>query len=380
MVDHGGVRRPDPQHREVRHRRASSRERHPAARPWLPGVRDAARAHRQGAADRGAARGHLLLVRRHAARARQRRGPVFGQGQGRRRAHRLLAARCPEDRARPSPAPGRVFRGGLRDHGAGQRDGRVPGPRAEDPELLGPGLARAGAARHRGHPERARQSHPGLPGRRTRLRGDGIRGIPSTGEEISRSHRGDRLRAGRHPARHLDVRGATRTRPRRGRESVCAFGKARRQSPGAGPDGESLSRGSAQVARRGRDPGQRLRFARGVRRLRCRDTLRRRRLSRRRGLRVHQRASLARGEEAPRMSGLRHALHARAPARRHHGQQRRRMRRLLSVSAPRTNFSRRWASGASHGRQVGRALRRELPRSPSPIKTSSPSPTVAAAA
>ena len=45
---------------------------------------------------------HFRLVRRHAARARQHDGFAFGQGQGRRRAHRLFAARCRETRGTKS--------------------------------------------------------------------------------------------------------------------------------------------------------------------------------------------------------------------------------------------------------------------------------------
>ena len=70
----------------------------------------------------------LLLVRRHAARARPVDGSAVGQGARRRRAHRLLAARraC-RSRATHPGSRGRVLRRRLRDHRAGQRDGGVPG-------------------------------------------------------------------------------------------------------------------------------------------------------------------------------------------------------------------------------------------------------------
>ena len=41
--DHGGLRRPDARHPQLRHRRAAAAGDHAAARPRLPGVRDAAR-------------------------------------------------------------------------------------------------------------------------------------------------------------------------------------------------------------------------------------------------------------------------------------------------------------------------------------------------
>ena len=45
---------------------------------------------------------HFHLVRRHAARAGQHDGFAFGEGQRRRRAHRLFAARCRETRGTKS--------------------------------------------------------------------------------------------------------------------------------------------------------------------------------------------------------------------------------------------------------------------------------------
>jgi hydrogenase maturation protein HypF len=161
----------------------STQENHLAAWTGLPGVRDPARTHRQGLADRCTTRGHLLFVRRHVAGAGQWRRSVLGQGQGRGRAHRLFAARCPKDRAPKSRSPGGVFRRGLRDHRASQCHGGLPDPCGKDPKLLRFGVARAGAARHRGYSQCARQSHPGLPGRRPRVHRHGIRGIPAAGKK-----------------------------------------------------------------------------------------------------------------------------------------------------------------------------------------------------
>ena len=72
LGDHGGLRRPDALDHPARHRPAAARRDRDDPRPGLPGLRDAAGDHRQGAGDRLAARRDLLLVRRHAARAGQR--------------------------------------------------------------------------------------------------------------------------------------------------------------------------------------------------------------------------------------------------------------------------------------------------------------------
>ena len=69
----GGLRRADARHRQVRRRRTAAAGGDAGARPGLPGVRDPAGADRQGDRDRLAAGRHLLLLRRHAARARPRR-------------------------------------------------------------------------------------------------------------------------------------------------------------------------------------------------------------------------------------------------------------------------------------------------------------------
>ena len=106
---HGGLRRPDPHHRQERPRGPAAARGHAGPRARLPGLRHAARADRQRRRDRRAARGHLLLLRRHAARARLRDEPVRRQGRGRRRAHRLLAAGCAEAGARRTPAAQVVF-------------------------------------------------------------------------------------------------------------------------------------------------------------------------------------------------------------------------------------------------------------------------------
>ena len=87
-------------------------------RPRLPGLRHAARADRPGGRDRAPPRGHLHLLRRHAARARLERRPAQREGARRRRAHRLLAARCGQARAGEPRPRGRLLRRRLRDDGA----------------------------------------------------------------------------------------------------------------------------------------------------------------------------------------------------------------------------------------------------------------------
>ena len=70
--DHGSLRRPDAHDRQVRDRPDPAAGRRAGARAGLPGLRHPARDDRPGARDRLAARRHLLLVRRHAPRARAR--------------------------------------------------------------------------------------------------------------------------------------------------------------------------------------------------------------------------------------------------------------------------------------------------------------------
>ena len=76
----GGLRRPDPLHRQVRARRPASARSRTRARPGLSGLRDLARDDRPGARHRAPARRDLLLLRRHAARARLRRRSLPAQG------------------------------------------------------------------------------------------------------------------------------------------------------------------------------------------------------------------------------------------------------------------------------------------------------------
>ena len=95
--------------------------------PGCPGLRHPARDDRPRARDRAPPGRDLHVVRRHAARAGLARRPAHPEGPGRRRARRVLAARRAPHRARQPAAARRVLRDRLRDHGARERDGRLPG-------------------------------------------------------------------------------------------------------------------------------------------------------------------------------------------------------------------------------------------------------------
>ena len=131
----------------------------------------------------------LLLLRRHAAGAGQQPGPVPGQERRRRRPRRLLPARRAQARpGEPRPAGG-VLRHRLRDHRAGQRDDGLPGQAArastnfsllvshvlvppaiaaimESPDLPGAGVPRRRARLQRdGHRASTRRSPSGTASR-----------------------------------------------------------------------------------------------------------------------------------------------------------------------------------------------------------------------
>ena len=98
-------------------------------RPRLPGLRHPARDHRQGAGHRLPAGGDLLLLRRHAARARLSERDLLARR--RRRAATCGSSTRRWTRVTPGPSNpdrrGRLLRRRLRDHGPGQRHGRAPG-------------------------------------------------------------------------------------------------------------------------------------------------------------------------------------------------------------------------------------------------------------
>src|SRR5438128_6403720 len=111
----GGVRRPDPQHRQVRDRRVPPWGDRARPRAGMSGVRHFAGDDRSRARHRRSPRRDLLLVRRHAARAGLTRRPAGAEIAGSRRAHRLLPARRGEAGGRqPQPLRG-LPRHRLRD-------------------------------------------------------------------------------------------------------------------------------------------------------------------------------------------------------------------------------------------------------------------------
>ncbi len=234
-------------------------------RPRLPGLRHAARADRQGASrsPRGpdvifCSFGDMLRV----PGTRQR--PADGQGRRRRRARRLLAARCARrSRAQNPERAGRLLRGRLRDDRAGQRDGGLSGASARAStnfsllvsHVLVPPAMKAilGVAA---------KPRAGLSGRRACLHGHGLRRSTSRSpRSYQRADRRHRLRAARHSAGRLPVRQAAGGGPGRGRESVRARGAARRQRAGAAADARGVRGRAAQVARPRRDPAKRARPA-----------------------------------------------------------------------------------------------------------------------
>ena len=185
-------------------------------RTGLPGLRHPAGDDRQGARDRRAARRDLLLVRRHAAGAGQRPGPVLGQERGRRRTRRLLPARRAEARpGEPGPA-GRLLRHRLRDHRAGQRDDGLPGQAARGQNfsllvshvLVPPAIAAI--------MESPTLPGAGLPRRRPRVQRDGHGRVPAAGRAVPRADRRHRLRAAGHPRGHPAHGGPARDGPARG--------------------------------------------------------------------------------------------------------------------------------------------------------------------
>ena len=95
-----------------------------------------------------------------------------------------------------------------------------------------------------GDSRRTGQPRPGLPRRRSCLRGHGLRGISPDRRALPRADRRHRFRAARYSRRGLSVRPPARGRPVRGREPVCALGQARRQCDGAGGHAGGLSRSS----------------------------------------------------------------------------------------------------------------------------------------
>ncbi len=207
---------------------------HPDPRPGLPGVRHADRDHRQGRGHRRPAGGDLLLVRRHAPRARLAEGPAHGEvGRGR-RADRLLA----DGRRGPGPQASRTGRSCSSPSASRPppRPTRWPSSRRRElglenfsvlvSHVLVPPAMRAVL-------DSPAEPRAGLPGRRTRLHDHRHGRVPADRRAVPRADRGHRLRAGGHPAGRADVRRAAGSGPARGREPVRPQRPPRGQPAGA---------------------------------------------------------------------------------------------------------------------------------------------------
>ncbi len=329
MDPHGGLRRPDPHDRQAGDRRGPPRGRAHDPRPRLPGLRHAAGAGGQGSRHRRPTGRHLHELRRHAARPRLHHGPARPQGPWRRRAHRLQPARRPQDRPGEPGATGRVLRRRLRDHRARERDvgrrGRPPGHR----QLQRPGLSRARAAGDDGAAGLAEQPGPGVPGCGPRVRDHGLDRVRAHRREVPRPDRRDGLRAPRPPRRDLDGHPPAGGGPVRGGEPVHSRRDPRGRPARPAPGPERVRDRQPQVARRGRDPDVRLPPAPGVRPVRRRAEVRRRRHRHQRAPGLHRGRHPDRREDAARLHRLWDPVQpAEAPGRAD-GQLRGHLRRLL---------------------------------------------------
>ena len=207
--------------------------------------------------------------------------------------------------------------------------GRAAGPE----QLLDPVLARAGAAGHGGDPRRARQPGAGLPGRRPRLHRDGLLGVRADRREVPR-------------ARSWSPASSRSTSCRASTMAVAALEEGR-----AGVENQYAGRSPARATRRrrrlirqvfevcdrkwrgiGEIPQSGFRLREEYAAFDAETPLRRGGASRPRSPpECIAGADPAGAEEAARVPGLRHPLHARAPAGRAHGLGRGRLRRLLPV-------------------------------------------------
>ena len=172
--DHGGVRGPDALHNPQRDRPATAPKVELVHGPGCPVCVTPLEMIDRGLGDRRPPGGHLLLLRRHAAGARERTGSLLGQGERWRCAGRLFAPGClawpkttraprscssaSASRRRPRPTPWPSTRPGT---GSGQ--------------LLHARQPRTGAPGDRSDPDVSQFPGERLPGRRPRLLGHGHR-------------------------------------------------------------------------------------------------------------------------------------------------------------------------------------------------------------
>ena len=219
------------------------------SRAGLSRMCDADRDARQGRGDCLPAGSDLLLLRRHAPRARLAHRSTHGEVGRARRADRVFADGCSGAGPATSRAAGGFLRRGLRDHRAGQRHGRSASGQTRFGELLGVGFARARAAGDAGRAFGAREPRAGLFGRRTRLHRYRSERLRADCGRVSRAHRCNGLRAGRHPPGHFDVCSTVGNGTARRGKSVRPLRPAGRQPRGLAADGRGVSGGAAEIAR-----------------------------------------------------------------------------------------------------------------------------------
>ena len=343
------------------------------ARARLPGVRHARGDARPRGRARAAARGGALLLRRHAARARLDDRSAHREGRGGGRARGVLGARRARARADAARA-----RRSCSSRSASRRRRRVTRSRCTRPGARGCATSRCWSRTCSCRP-RSRRSSP-TPDRRVdgflaaghvcTIMGD--RRVRAGRAPPPRADRGDRLRAGRHPAGRCTCacassrRGAPRSRTRTRARCATAATMPRsamirevfvvrdrrwrgigdiagerpraraRRTPSSTPSGPLRARRTSAGAA-GADADRE-----------CRSGL-----------------VLRRQAQAAGVPGVRHAVHAGAPARRDDGVVRGRVRRVLPVPEDRRDV-RSELSGAARGRGDPARARRRRARDVAP--------------
>ena len=172
--DDGSLRRADTRHRQVRPRRAAAKRDHTHSRPRLPGVRHAAGDDRKGDRDRRRPRaifcsfGDMLRVpgsARTCFTSRRKGGEVhivYSPLDALKIAERAIQTRKSFSSPLDLKPPPRATRW------------RSEGRNDWDQEFFDASLARARASGDRGDAFVAGQSRAGIPGRRSRVHGDGL--------------------------------------------------------------------------------------------------------------------------------------------------------------------------------------------------------------
>ena len=257
--------------------------------------------------------------------------PAGAQGPRRRRADRLLAARRAPDRRWPtrtarsssSPSASRRPRRPTRwpsAEAARLRHRQLQRPRVSH-VLVPPAMTALLESPH--------EPGPGVPGRRPRLRRHGLDRVRADRREVPRPDRRDRLRAARPARGDPDGDPPARGGPGRGREPV----RPRRAARGQPLAQETIFRvfevGERKWRGDRRDPVVRLPPAAGVRPLRRRAQVRRRRDPHARAPGLHRRRDPDRREDAARLHRVRRPVHAPEAARRADGLVRGDLRRVL---------------------------------------------------